>query len=496
MNSKAEVNPMNKSWFRYLFRNYRIPVIFFTVVFFALSAIPLISSDNIRGDYMGSIEIMTVMACMMTYILPVILFAFVHNRRSSDQLLALPVSRSELLITNMAFAFTVIFGSFLFTSVLLWLINAVHTVHLTELLAIIGQEAFFTFTMLVIHTFWFLIANNTFDGIVMIGSWSFVPLLFLGVISSFVSNTVAGGNFSDSGSVAMWLSPLAMNFHNLNFALADTDVFYNWGYTAVTALYAAAACYGLYSQFVKRKSDRAGQLSTHPLAYRLIINMYAFAILLMICFSAMNSFSVEMFTMILLLLFIYVVAQFVYRRKIQLTVKILGLFAALTAAALGCAFAAFHTHGFGQAERYTFTDRSYIAMRYNGSVNADNPTVIYKGKDVPEAYIYAEVFLPVSEISPDNEIWQIMEKYRKEGIDTFYADEPSAATANITYNNTDSPVSYIYTNTYSYRLSEGISLEDLITLDSYRHGSVTVTDYSDAYGTEYSLSAWLSKKGD
>ena len=264
---------MNKSWFRYLFRNYRIPVIFFAVVFFGISAIPLISSGNIHNDYMGSVEVMTVLAGMMTYILPVILFAFVHNRRSSDQLLALPLSRSEQLITNMAFAFTVIFGSFLLTSVLLWLINAIHAVSVTELLVIIGQEAFFTLTLLVIHTFWFLIANNTFDGIVMIGSWTCLPLLFLGVISSFVSNTVAGGNFSDTGGIAMWLSPLAMNIHNLNFALAASDVFYNWGYTAVTAIYAIAACYGLYSQFVKRKSERAGQLSDHPLAYRLIINL-------------------------------------------------------------------------------------------------------------------------------------------------------------------------------------------------------------------------------
>ncbi len=487
---------MNKSWFRYLFRNYRIPVIFFTVVFFGISAIPLISSGNIHNDYMGSVEVMTVLAGMMTYILPVILFAFVHNRRSSDQLLALPLSRSEQLITNMAFAFTVIFGSFLLTSVLLWLINAIHAVSVTELLTVIGQEAFFTLTLLVIHTFWFLIANNTFDGIVMIGSWTCLPLLFLGVISSFVSNTVAGGNFSDTGGIAMWLSPLAMNIHNLNFALAASDVFYNWGYTAVTAIYAIAACYGLYSQFVKRKSERAGQLSDHPLAYRLIINLYAFGILLTICFSAMNSFSVSMLTMILLLLFIYVVAQFVYRRKIQLTVKILGLFAALTVAAAGCAFAAYHTHGFGQAERYTFTDTGYIAMHYNSSVSADNLSRIRSSEDIPEAYVYAEVVLPVSEISQSNEIWQIMEKYRQAGIDTFYSEETYPVTAYLTYNNTDSPMSYTYTNSYSYRLSEGISLEDLIAIDSYRNGSVTVTDYDDAYGTEYSLSAWLSKKGD
>ncbi|MDO4520929.1 MAG: hypothetical protein Q4B44_04740 [Erysipelotrichaceae bacterium] len=487
---------MNKNWFRYLFRNYRIPVIFFTVVFFGLSAIPLISSDNIRSDYMGSVEVMTVLAGMMTYILPVILFSFVHNRRSADQLLALPLSRSEHLITNMVFAFTLIFGCFLITSTALWLINAVGAVPFTELLTILGQEAFFTVTLLVIHTFWFLIANNIFDGIVMIGAWSFAPLLFLGVLSSFVANTVAGGNFIDSGRFALWLSPLAMNVRNLVLALSDASTPYSWSCTLVTAVYTLAAGYGLYSQFVRRKSERAGQLSDHPLAYRLIINLYAFAILLMICFSAMNSFSVEFLTLVLLLLFIYVVAQFVYRRKIQLTVKILGMFAALTAAAAVCAFAAYHTHGFGQAERYTFTDNQFLKMDYSTPAERSNPGRISESGNYDELYVSAEVYLPVSKISPANEIWKIMEKYRHAGIDTFYSPETHKQTAYLSFGNTDSPKSYNYSNHYNYRLSEAISLEDLIAIDSSEYGSVTIIDYDDAYGTEYSLSAWLRKKGD
>ena len=89
-----------------------------------------------------------------------------------------------------------------------------------------------------------------------------------------------------------------------------------------------------------------------------------------------------------------------------------------------------------------------------------------------------------------------MKKYRHAGIDTFYSPETHKQTAYLSFGNTDSPKSYNYSNHYNYRLPEAISLEDLIEIESSEYGSVTIIDNDDAYGTEYSLSEWLRKKGD
>ena len=69
---------MNKNYLKYLIRNYRVALLFYAVVAIGISSAPLITSDGSFGNYSVSIQFMMIMSIVMTYVLPVLLFSFVH----------------------------------------------------------------------------------------------------------------------------------------------------------------------------------------------------------------------------------------------------------------------------------------------------------------------------------------------------------------------------------------------------------------------------------
>lgn len=90
---------MNMNYFKYLFRSRRIPLIFIAVIYAGICT-AVSSTSNNNGLIIG-METNIVIALILTFIVPPILFRSLHSRRSSDQLLALPMSRKELLVTSL-----------------------------------------------------------------------------------------------------------------------------------------------------------------------------------------------------------------------------------------------------------------------------------------------------------------------------------------------------------------------------------------------------------
>ena len=489
---------MNKNYFGWLLKNYRISALFFLILFAGISAIPLIPGSDVISSYSLSIGIMTVFTLLMTFLLPVLLFAFVHRRRSADQFFALPISRTKQLITILLFCFTMIFGIFALTALGLWLIYAARFVLFTKVLGAIAMAALMIAVMLIINTAFYLFANNVFDGIVMIGAYTCIPLLVLGVIESFSMNMVAGENIFAVSGIPMWFSPLAMCWHNLSALLSPysyaEDQFY-WLYAIAAVLWALAGCAALYWHFIKRKTERAEQLSDHPMAYPLIINLYAVMIVTAIAFGYVIDYAIGYITLYLLILFAYVAAQFIYRRKIRLTPKIFAAYALITVLALGCAYAAKATDGFNLSQKYTYKTGDLLIFRYEAAVRPDriDQPVSY---DSGEEYvtIYADAEIPVNEIDRNPELTGLLEKLRQEGIRNFYQGKNDSG-AQIYFHNSYRNES-VLRNTYFYRLSGPASIEDLKMIDDSVYGTVTVQVYDEYEVKEYSLNEYMGKEGE
>ena len=487
---------MNKNYLKYLFKNYRIGLVFYAVLFLCIAGTPFIGSNNPGGSYSSAVEIMLAMSFAMTFVMPVILFAFVHRRRSADLFLALPISRKDQLLTNLLFALITVVGIFCLGNLIIWIPAAAYF-SFTDVMRMCAAAALCFTSLILIHSAWYLIANNIFDGVVMIGAWSAIPLLLYFTISEFTGSMIAGRSSFDLYEISMSLSPLAMSVRNL-FSINDIT---NGGvvpaYFVLILLWGVIGALGVWKHFVRRKSERAEQLSDDPLAYPLIINFYALFILIAIACAAVSERSFELISIYLSLLFIYVVAQFVYRRKIRVSVKTLVTFGAMSLAALIFALAAFNTQGFGLAQRYTIDDNTHLHISYNAMVYRDDLSMLVARNyptDGDIVWINMDLFIPVKDYEADEPLNSVLEKTRQNGIAYFYSDERGAdINCVIDFNNCDHNRQK-YSNDYYYALNEAISLEDLKVIDSSPFSQITLQTYED--DRTWTLKQWLERNGN
>jgi len=231
------------------------------------------------------------------------------------------------------------------------------------------------------------------------------------------------------------------------------------------------------------------------MAYPLIINLYAVMIVTAIAFGYVIDYAIGYITLYLLILFAYVAAQFIYRRKIRLTPKIFAAYALITVLALGCAYAAKATDGFNLSQKYTYKTGDLLVFRYEAAVRPDriDQPVSY---DSGEEYvtIYADTEIPVNEIDRNPELTGLLEKLRQEGIRNFYQGKNDSG-AQIYFHNSYRNEN-VLRNTYFYRLSGPASIEDLKMIDDSVYGTVTVQVYDEYEVKEYSLNEYMGKEGE
>ena len=488
---------MNKNYLRYLFKNYKVALIFFFVLYFGMTAALFIRAhDAVETNFAGAIIFDLTGSFLLTYALPVILFAFAHRRRSSDTYFALPISRKDQLITSIVFAFLISFGYFFVTTIVMKLIMY-SGITFTDLLLVNLYTAFAVLSLLIINTCLYLIGNNIFDGIVMIGAYTAIPLLAAILISTFASSVVAGHNSGAFEDMYLYLSPLAMHCTNIGFILDKMNHIiseFSIKDVLIPLAWTLVAAWGLKKHFIERKTERAEQLSDDPLAYRSVINIYAFSILAWLALEKGNESISRYLIAYLLLLFVYVVAQFVYKRKIHLEWKTLAVYAAGMAITLLMGWFAWNSKGFGLANAYTNDKGDYFHVRYN----TWTPEASLIGPSGAEDYyvnIWIDEDIPVKELAKYDQALDILDGYRKTAIDDFYTLDHTYYEANLNFSSyvNRSPMgaesNREIISEYTYQLHREISLDDLKTINHYLP---VIVDTDEARMT---LDEYLGMKG-
>ena len=497
---------MNKSYLKYLFSSRKFALLFVAVMYLMLCGVPFLEgADGMNAQlYSSSLAIGMILNVIMVYVLPVLLFSFAHKRRSSDQMMALPMSRKQLLITPLLFGFLLTGGCWVVTSLLLYFIFATGFVNFTLVLSIIGYGLLIILGMLIINTALFLTANNVFDGIVMIAAYTAIPLLVEVGWLVFNATMVAGGDYATI-SFSGYFSPVYMSMCNIiqmmdALSTANALQELNITYFLVPLVYVIVACVALVPLFLRRKSERADQLSDGKAAYPVIITVYLFVLLTMVSFWTVETQSIAAtIPYYLLLLLAYVIAQFVYRRSISFHLNIFIRYAICLAAGLGVAFIGWQTSGFGIARNYNYGEPgsnlaySYYTLAEEGDLS------------MPKAFIYDtdtyvevrfDVKMPVDNLNED--VMKILEKKRNEAIDDFYARTLPDYPANLYINNEryiieDGSGFYMNDNYYNYSCRP-FTVEELQEIDQY---TTVYVGFSDAYGnwTDYTLDEYLNKYG-
>ncbi|MBR2670034.1 MAG: hypothetical protein IKE36_09620 [Solobacterium sp.] len=489
---------MNKNYLTYLFKQRKVAYLFFILLYAAISLSPFVS--NHHADAGNNLENTAVIAAvgsiLFTYILPVVLFSFMHRKRSVDLYFALPINRKEMVITILVFIIGFSWLCYAGTVSIAFLLS--HVWNVVRWLKLIGFMLVFVTVMTLFNTALYMIANNIFDGIVMMGAYTCFPFFVFIMISSFFDSIVAGQNGNtEAAQVSAYLSPVWMGAKQFGNVFSDKYSVY-LPHLVVLVLFGLVSAYIIKREFVDRSTERAEQVSDEFFSYPLVINIYALILLASMSFGRITLTSLRNnLPWYLILLMIYIVAMFVYRRKIQVKLKDLMIYGIGIVLSLAFSFAAWNTRGFGLADNYRFGTKQYIVYTYSFSADRENLAVPIdsNGKFENEVYVNYTAEFRTADHDQYREVIDLLENKRKSAIDEFYTRIEPQYSGYLGIWNSDKSLREGYEgDSYNYNTVIPFTEEELKLLDKYGHMTLFVPSYDDM--NEISLSEFLERRGE
>ena len=203
----------------------------------------------------------------------------------------------------------------------------------------------------------------------------------------------------------------------------------------------------------------------------------------------------------LLLLFVYVVAMFIYRREIKFKLRSVIGYIISTVISLALAFAAWNTHFFSLADKYEVGTRRYLTYSYSITADPDDLGKSFQDNKEPievdsGAYIYVEAQIPVKDRGQYEEQISIMNRHIDEAIDRYYEKSDIVyPTSSISLNNreelgrADSDDTY-----YFYRNVQPLSEEELLKMAEKFDIKVEMYD-KDEWKT-FDLEDYIKERGN
>ena len=153
---------------------------------------------------------------------PVYLFSYIHRKSSVDMYFSLPVSRKEQLITNLLLTWLLSYGCFFAGTTLVWLLRARGVILIRTFVYLQLFSAFSIAVLTLFHTAVYTITNSVFDGVVMIGAYTLLPVIVELSLMSFLYSMIAGRNIPSDSIVTQTgtlMSPVSMYFINIEALL-------------------------------------------------------------------------------------------------------------------------------------------------------------------------------------------------------------------------------------------------------------------------------------
>lgn len=471
---------MNKSYLKLLLKQHRAVLIFLLLMEATCSLMPAVNADIESGFIIG-----IMISILIAVVMPMMIFSYMHRKSSVDLYFALPVSRKQLLVTGILFSWITAFGCFAVSAVLVSVVGAAAgaaDVSAGSLFIKLAWSAYSLLVVILCVIFVYSIANNIFDGFVLVCAYALLPVALLMPAVAFSNTMIAGDTLSFSYHLAGYLSPLFMCLEGI-MSGASLRI------AVLMLIFGIISCIGLRREFIERKAERAQQISNGFFAYPLIIHIYAVFSIAFLVFSFWGQNYTGMYFLFYLVLFaIYIIATAVYKRSVRLSWKPILTFAVMLACCVGFAFAGWNTQGFGLAQRYSLTE--------GDELNYDYYNVIYRNDE--EYFLDISLEVPSKGGVKETPAVKIMESVRQDAISAFYktGDHNGSGNLNI-YNTVDrsssrsplyGPSDYVdnTVNSHNYNILDGmkeLSADDIKVLQD-AGAEIQLTDIN---GNEISL---------
>lgn len=419
---------LDRSWLMYLARTYRVLIIFLFFSFPALMALPFITIG--QGVYSSTVDFNLplessllygmILSLVISYVLPCLLFRIVNKKNMVDSFFALPVSKKSIAFTSIFFSWLVSFGIYAVIALITGIIGNDPLLVVQYLLLYgIGNAV-----LLTVNSGLYLIGNQIFDGMVMLGGWTVLPYAFWYVVASFGSYLYAGYEYAVYSLRQYYfeLFSTLMTVFNTCSSFAQSEDISVLKYIVVLFLHFALGYFLVKRHFIERKTERAEQLSDNILAYPALIHIYLFLCLIIFSAGAVTSSFSSTLMYYTLLLFIYLTSMFIYRRKIKVSWKALCIYGVGAVVSAGLALTAWNTRFFGLAEKKREFDAPYTIYFYDQNISgadigADSSSD-YADTDIGEIRISLAV--PRGQEDEYFASLTVFEKLRMAGVEDFY----------------------------------------------------------------------------
>lgn len=467
----------SKEYFSYLFKSKK----------YLLLIILLITLLNVFGNQEIKVAlcIEAVICGMLCYFLPVYIFSFIHNKKAVDTFFSIPVSRKATLISGILFCILTVYIPLALTLVFYGFVEKIGLVvfvYLLELLLIVS-------TLLVFNTTIYLTANNVFDGVVMIGAYSFLPLVLYICINNIISTYVAGLYSMDLPFLA-YFSPVVMSG---NIFIEVLNKGHDIKHLIALLVYLVVFSIILLKAYTNRDVERADTPSSKFFAYPLIILIYVALSLFVISsqygYSYKNilEFLKENFILYVLLFAIYVAAHFIYKRKLYFNYKLPLFYVLALILSLVVAVAFKSSQGFGLAQRYNHHDNyaRYDLYSWNNITSKDILKLIEEKEDHEAEDVSLSIVGPgnydrnnLHKIKLNDETVDLFEEIRQEAIKQYYVyvdpHEYNPYKANLT-------ITHKGQQSYSYSFDLDISYETLCKFAKDKNINVYISTNEASY---------------
>ncbi len=488
---------MNKNYFNYIIQSKKIGWIFFAIMYISISLFSALFVDSY--DWINTVfDVSLIFGFALTIVLPILLFHYVHSKKSVDMYFSLPISRRQMLVTSIVFQFLYIFGLF-FVTTLIGVIFTHEFINISNYVLMLMHVAVSYLVLILFYSALYLVANNNLDGIVVIGAYSLAPILIY-ISFDILGNALTAGSLDWNAvrNISLCASPIALSFYNASTAIDSTiGLGYSFNindqYEILLLVYGIISTILVYRHFVKRKAERAEQISNEIMSYPIIIHFYLILVLLTMSIMVVQDSITEYFIFWLILLLIYVIAMFVYMRKITVNLRIITRYIILTIATIAISLIGWNTKGFGMAYHRSIPSKGNIVYAYSAYVDGENLQDVNVDYDETNVQIDFHVYIPVDQMDEYQEVYEILEKYRRQYVDAYYENPNeyySNATVYRTYDEVGAGYKAKQSNMHTYNQEIVISLEDLKVISTY--ADVLVSKYDeDGVSRFYELDEYL-----
>lgn len=454
----------SREYFTYLLKSKKYILLLILLV-------TLLNCFGSSGSFSNGIQIF--ITGIMCFLVPFSVFYYIHDKRAVDTFYSLPISRKKLLCTGLLFCILVIYLSLMLCVIVFALSTKMHIlkfvyVALVSLLAIS--------TLVLFNVAIFTLANNTLDGIVILGAYTLLPLFLYWAGSLFISNYVCGGN-DNSLKFIGYLSPGLMGVESLKILFPESDqleIIQYIKYIGMMLLFLIVSIVILKKHYIDRDVERANSISDNYLTYPFIIFIYMVITLLMIVSSfyfrreTIVEFAINNIIPYALLFAIFMIAYFLYKRKLTFSYKIPLIYIVAMIGSLIFGQLAYSTRGFGLTNSYIKNDNKATYNLYNyqssnpqyvedNNLDIELSNYIIDNLDIYPQYVDIDIRCGLNHIPVNEDSLKVIEKFRNNAIDNFYRKgEYDGYISNMNISGTDG-----YRN---YWIHENIALADILQL--------------------------------